>query len=211
MTSPNTSRVLQFLFQPFVRVAGAASLALGLAAILLAGLIGAGQGLHFDGVLDAHVGRKLPLWFSLAEGLIDWLSLALVLYVVGRLISRTAFRAVDLFGTQALARWPTVIVSLVCLAPGFHRFSNQLLKSVQKMTADPTKLALPAFGMDTVVFGFVTMLMLACTVWMVALMWKSFSYCCNVRGGKAVASFVIGLLIAEVLSKVGIVQLLKAL
>lgn len=211
MTSPHTNRVLQFLFQPFVRVAGAASLALGLAAILLAGLIGAGQGLHFDGVLDAHVGVRLPLWFSLAEGLIDWLSLALVLYVVGRLISRTAFRAVDLVGTQALARWPTFIVSLVCLLPGFHRFSEQLIKSVEKMGSDPAHLALPPFGMDGAVFAFVTLVMLVCTVWMVALMWKSFSHCCNVRGGKAVAGFVVGLLIAEVLSKIGIGQLLKAL
>lgn len=211
MTSAKTNRVSQFLFHPFVRVAGAASLALGLAAILLAGLIGAGQGLHFDGVLDAHVGLKLPVWFSVAEGLLDWFSLAVVLHIVGRIISRTAFRAVDLLGTQALARWPTVIVSLVCLLPGFHRFSDQLLKSAQKMAFEPTKLALPPLGMDGAVFGLVTLIMLVCTLWMVMLMWKSFSHCCNVRGGKAVAGFVVGLLIAEVLSKLGLGQLLKFL
>lgn len=211
MTSPKTNRVSQFLFHPFIRVAGAASLALGLAAILLAGLIGAGQGLHFDGVLDAHVGLKLPVWFSVAEGLLDWFSLAVVLYIVGRVISRTAFRAVDLLGTQALARWPTVIVSLVCLPPGFHRFSDLLIKSVEKMASDPAHFVLPPFGMDGAVFAFVTLVMLVCTVWMVALMWKSFSHCCNVRGGRAVAGFVVGLLIAEVLSKIGIGQLLKLL
>jgi hypothetical protein len=59
------------------------------------------------------------------------------------------------------------------------------------------------------VFGLVTLFMLACTVWMVALMWKSFSHCCNVRGGKAVATFVIALLLAEVLSKVLIGQLFR--
>jgi hypothetical protein len=46
---------------------------------------------------------------------------------------------------------------------------------------------------------------------MVALMWRSFSHCCNVRGGKAVATFVIALLLAEVLSKVLIGQLFKLL
>ena len=147
----------------------------------------------------------------MAEGLLDWFSLAVVLHIVGRIISRTAFRAVDLLGTQALARWPTVIVSLVCLLPGFHRFSDQLLKSAQKMAFEPTKLALPPLGMDGAVFGLVTLIMLVCTLWMVMLMWKSFSHCCNVRGGKAVAGFVVGLLIAEVLSKLGLGQLLKFL
>jgi hypothetical protein len=37
---------------------------------------------------------------------------------------------------------------------------------------------------------------------MVALMWKSFAHCCNVRGGKAIGAFVLSLLAAEALSKV---------
>jgi len=48
-------------------------------------------------------------------------------------------------------------------------------------------------------------------VWMVALMWKSFSLCCNVRGGKAVAYFVAGLLVAEGLSKVLITALARVI
>ena len=36
---------------------------------------------------------------------------------------------------------------------------------------------------------------------MVALMYKSFSVSCNVKGGKAIGIFVAGLLVAEVLSK----------
>jgi len=73
------NRLTQILFHPFHTIAGARSLVLGLIAILLAGWIGFHQGLHFDGVLDAHVGGRVPLWMSLAEGLIDWLTLALTL------------------------------------------------------------------------------------------------------------------------------------
>jgi hypothetical protein len=64
-------KLTPFLFSPFHRVAGALSLGLGLGAIGLAGLIGAGQGLHFDGVLDVHVGFRAPWWVFVAEGLID--------------------------------------------------------------------------------------------------------------------------------------------
>jgi hypothetical protein len=57
-------------------------------------------------------------------------------------------------------------------------------------------------GSDAVVFAAVTGVMLLAVIWMVALMWKSFSHCCNVRGGKAIGAFVMSLLAAEVLSKV---------
>lgn len=190
------------LFNPFVRIAGATSLYLGLGIILVSCWLGSFSGLHFDGVLDAHVGGKVHVWIFLAEGVIDWLSPALVLLAAGRLVSKSAFRAVDLIGTQALARWPMIFVALAALAPGFHRFTAQLLESVKAMATDPAKFTPPPMGADAVIFGVVTLTMLACTVWMVALMWKSFSHCCNVRGGRAVVAFVVGLLVAEVVSKV---------
>lgn len=203
-------KLSQILFHPFVRTAGGNALLLGLAAITLAGIIGAGQGLHFDGVLDTHAGKRGPWWLFVAEGLIDWLSLAVLLLIAGRIISKTAFRSIDLLGTQALARWPSVLTALACLAPGFHRFSEALMKSIIGLKPGQVP-QLPPAGPDAVVFGLVTLFMLACTVWMVALMWRSFSHCCNVHGSKAVATFVISLLLAEVLSKVLIGQLFRLL
>ncbi len=211
MTSSARPRVTTLLFSPFVLIAGASSLLLGLAVILLSGGLGYLGDVHFDGVLDVHTGARLPLWLTLSEGLLDWLSLAAVLYLAGRLLSRTAFRALDLFGTQALARWPMLLVTLVCLAPGFQRFSRQLIELLPQMAANPNALQMPPLGLDAAVFGMVTLIMLLCTVWMIALMWKSFSHCCNVRGGRAVTGFIISLLIAEVLSKVILTQLLKML
>ncbi|MDP1590693.1 MAG: hypothetical protein Q8M07_23265 [Prosthecobacter sp.] len=203
-------RLSQILFHPFLRIAGVTALLLGLAAIVLAGLIGAGQGLHFDGVLDIHAGKSGPWWLFVAEGLINWISLATLLLIAGRVISKSAFRSIDLLGTQALARWPMVLVALACLTPGFHRFSEALTKSI--IGLKPGQMPqLPEGGPDAVVFALVTLFMLACTAWMVALMWRSFSHCCNVRGGRAVGAFVIALLLAEVLSKVLIGQLFHLL
>jgi hypothetical protein len=45
--------------------------------------------------------------------------------------------------------------------------------------------------------------------WMVALMYKSFSVSCNVKGGKAIGTFVAGLIIAEILSKLALVQVMR--
>ena len=51
------------------------------------------------------------------------------------------------------------------------------------------------------------MLLLLC--WEVALMYKSYSVSCNVKGGKAIGTFIAGLLLAEILSKSALYWLLK--
>jgi hypothetical protein len=202
--------LVSMLFQPFHRIAGAASLGLGLAALLIAALLGWAQGLHFDGVLDAHLGGPAPWWFFVAEGLVSWLSLALLLLGAGLILSKSAFRGIDLLGTQALARWPMVPAALAALAPGFHRYSAALLEALTQMKPGGA-IKMPPGGLDAGVFALVTVGMLACLVWMVALMWQSFSLCCNVRGGRAVAGFILALLAAEAVSKTLIVWMAHAL
>jgi len=192
MNPPNKSITL--LFNPFFYVAGVQALGLGLAAILLAGLAGSWGNTHFDGVLDTHTGAAAPLWFFLGEGVIDWLCLSLVLWVCGKIISQSAFRAVDLLGTQALARWPTLFISLIALPKAFQTFGGELVEQLKqgKLQFNTAHAA---------IFLGLALAMIPFLCWAVALMYKSFSVSCNVRGGKAIGTFVAGLLLAEVLSK----------
>lgn len=184
------------LFNPSVYIAGGRALVLGLAAILVTGLIGIVSQTHFDGVLDTHTGAAAPFWFFLSEGILDWLCLAVVLLIAGRIISRTPFRTIDVLGTQALARWPTIFIALATLAKGYQRFSRSILEQI-------TKGKTPEFsGTDALLFVAVMAVMILCLVWMVALMYKSFSLSCNVKGGKAIGTFIGGLIVAEVLSKI---------
>ncbi len=192
------------LFNPFVYIAGAKALGLGLAAILVAGLIGAVGHTHFDGVLDVHSGAQAPLWVFLAEGMIDWLCLAVVLLIIGMIISKTAFRTIDVLGTQALARWPTVFISLVTLPAGFQRFSNYLVEQLLKPGGNAAFNAA-----DAVVFGVAVLVMIVFTCWFVVLMYKAYSVSCNLRGGKAIGTFIGGLILAEILSKVAVMGLLN--
>src|SRR5438552_5098370 len=126
------NKPITLMFNPFVYSAGAQALGLGLAAILLAAFIGWCSNTHFDGVLDVHTGAAAPLWLFFAEGVIDWLCLSVVLWVCGKIISRTAFRTIDVFGTQALARWPTVLISLITLPKAFNRFGNELAEQLKR-------------------------------------------------------------------------------
>jgi hypothetical protein len=194
------------LFNPFVYIAGAQALGFGLAAILIAGLIGSVSHTHFDGVLDTHTGGPAPLILFFAEGLIDWLSLAVVLLLFGKLISKTSFRLIDLFGTQALARWPTLLITIITLPPAYQRFTHDLVAQLSHPGTLPDFNS-PIFS-DAPIFIAVALLMLPLVVWMVALMYQSYSVSCNIRGAKAIITFIIGLLLAEILSKILIYRLL---
>jgi hypothetical protein len=199
MNTQNKSITL--LFNPFFYIAGIKALGLGWAAILLAGLIGSWGHVHFDGVLDTHVGATAALWFFWAEGIMDWLCLSVVLWVCGKIISQSAFRAVDLFGTQALARWPTLFISLITLPQAFRGFANELIEQLKQGKFQFNTA-------DAIIFFCIVIAMIPFTCWMVALMYKSFSVSCNVKGGKAIGTFVAGLVVAEILSKLCLVLVL---
>ena len=197
------NKPVTLLFNPFYYVAGGKALGIGLAAILLAGLIGALGNTHFDGVLDTHKGAHVPLWTFLVEGIIDWLCLAAVLLALGKAISKTPFRALDVLGTQALARWPTVFVGLLMLPDAIRRFGAQVLN----LLANPG--AKPAINVaDAVVCCLVVLASIPFFCWTIYLMYKSFSVSCNVKGGKAIGTFIAGLIVAEVLSKLCMALLL---
>lgn len=195
---------IALLFNPFVYIAGGQALGLGLAAMLLAGLVGFLGHAHFDGVLDTHLGARAPLGVFLAEGMIDWLCLGLVLLIFGRVISSTVFRTLDLLGTQALARWPTLLISLLALPPALQRFSQDLLQGL----ADPGR-KIEFLTSDAVIFFGVIAVMIPLQCWVIALMYQSYSVSCNVKGGKAIGTFIAGMVLAEILSKTAIYWLLK--
>jgi hypothetical protein len=200
---PGSASLGQWMFNPFRYVAGGKSLVIGLAAILLAGFLGSFSNTHFDGALDVHTGRPAGMAMFLTEGIVDWLSLAITLFVLGKLVSKTAFRAIDLFGTQAMARWPTVIMALIALAPPHQRFLSFLgLKLLG------TAGGAHAHGSDLVLGGLLMLAAFVAVIWMVALMYQAYSVSCNVRGGKGAATFIAGVIGAEVVSKIVILRML---
>jgi len=189
----------QWLFNPFQFVAGGSALFLGLVIMLAAAFLGSLGDLHFDGVIDLHIGKPAPLWFFEAEVLIDWLCLSIVLLIVALFVSRSSFRVVDVFGTQALARTPYLAALLVIMPKGFNRFAEYL---AAKGMQQPATITIEST--DVLFFIVGIMVALITLVWMVALMYRAYSISCNTKGGKAIGSFIAALIIAEILSKIAI-------
>lgn len=181
----------QWMFNPFIRIAGTQSLAIGLAFIVAGGLVAAAGGIRFDGLLDAHVGRTFPLWVPVVEGLANWLVITTLLSVAALLFSRSTVRLVDIAGTQAMARAPLLPAAAICTLPWIRSAFDRLASSMNSdhFTGFPE--------MGVIVGGLV---MVAGIIWMVALMWKGFSISCNMKGGRAVIIFIVALLIGEAIT-----------
>jgi len=206
VTAVSHRSLAQWLFNPFRFIAGFKALLLGLIIIALTSLLGSLSNTHFDGTLDVHTGlqtaytgMQLPLWLFLAEGLINWLSLALPLYFFGLILSRSSLRFIDVLGTQALARWPYLLTALVMMPPSNKRITRYFMSlAMQGPAADPLNY------LDMTVFIFAMLVTILMVVWMVVLMYRAYSLCCNIKGAKAVITFIISLIGAEVLSKLAI-------
>ena len=194
--------VAQWLFNPFVRLAGATALGLGLTIVVATGVVAAMAGVHLDGLLDFHPGFAVPLWIPVVEGLVNWSVFTLLVWPVSLVIAARPVRLVDIAGTQALARFPLLLSALVCLPPGVRDAHEEAVAAVAQGR-------LPLLqGWEPVVAGLV---ITACVIWMVWLMWKAFSLCCNQRGARAVAIFVALVLAGEVTTKYLLGQILWAL
>ncbi len=198
------NRLIIWMFNPFMYIAGGQALIIGLLVIVTTGLIGSLGNVHFDGVLDMHPGPVAPLWLFFAEGFIDWLSLAAVLLVAGLIMKGTSFRFIDVFGTQALARWPMLLSAAAGLPPANQRVTDELLKMAQNPN-QPLSLQ----PIDIAVFAAAMIVILIALAWMVVLMYRAYAVSCNLRGAKAIISFIAALLIAEVASKFALWPLFK--
>jgi hypothetical protein len=202
--SPQTNRLAIWMFNPFMYIAGWQALFTGLTVILVTALIGSTGNVHFDGVLDTHIGRDAPLWLFVAEGFIDWLSMVILLLAAGFTFRGTAFRIIDVFGTQALARWPMLLPAAAGILPANRRVTEELLKMAENPNQFP-----PLPPLDAVVFAATMIVILVTSVWMVALMYRAYAVSCNLKGAKAIVSFIVCLMIAEVISKITFFMIVK--
>ncbi len=200
-TTPD-KRLSQWLFNPFKFVAGYYALFFGLVIILISGFVCRLGYTHFDGVLDVHKGLSAPLWLFLSEGLINWLSMAVPLFFFGLIISPSSFRMIDVVGTQALARWPYLITAVIML-PEANLRAGMYLASKVKYGFTTTTINYT----DMLIFVPTVIIIILMIVWTVVLMYRAYSVSCNVKGTKAIITFIVALISAEVFSKFAILLL----
>ncbi len=182
----------KYLYNPFNYIAGAKSLFIGIVILGVATFAGTFTNLHFDGVMDIHTGYKAPMWFYFAEVFASWLIVSALLYLSALIISKSKVRIIDVFGTQILAKAPLILASLISFIPFFQ------------FEIEPT---LPKISTNLIIFG---ILSLAIIVWVVILMYNAFSISANVKGTKAIVTFIISMVLAEIAAKATLMFIAKS-
>ena len=202
-TEIRTSTPTQLLFRPFDRASGAQALAFGLVVIATTALLAARTGLQTDGVLDLHFATGLNSGQLLLQGLINWLSLGLALLISGRWLAGRDFSSLDLFATQAAARWPMLLsVLYLSIPPIGQRIRSLTAELIAAMPSEPGQVMADASHMlDAFLLTLLGVPLLVFIGWMVWLMFHGYQAVTRLRGLRAGLSFSAALIGAWVLSK----------
>ncbi len=201
-----------WLFKPFERVNGGSVLVMGLVVIALTALLACRVGLHTDGVIDLHFGPRVALWVLVVQGVSNWLILSLALLGMGSWLSDDRFRVLDLFATQALARWPLLIGAAWLAIPSVGGgIESRTARLMAQMPEQPGQVIAPMeYMLDAMWLLLMSLPVLAAIVWMVWLMFHGYALVTNLRGMRVFFSFAGALVVAEIASKILIYFLLQA-
>ncbi|MVN20847.1 hypothetical protein [Mucilaginibacter arboris] len=175
----------KWLFNPFIYVAGWQALGLGLLLMAITCVIAFFSQTHFDGGIDVHFGAGFPLLVCALEQLNAWLSTVIVFSAAGFILSKSAIRIIDIAGTMALARVPMILAAVIGFVPALHQVDLNHISA------------------NFLIWSLIALLF---SIWMIALMYNAFTVSCNVKGNKAVVGFIVSIILAEILSKIMIVQ-----
>lgn len=174
---------INWLYNPFIQIAGAKSLLWGLFILLITAFLGSLNNVHFDGIIDIHAGMPSPMLLFLLEVIVSWLLFSVLLLMAAKILSSSKVRIVDIFGTQAFAKYPYLLFSLISFMPWFQ-FE---MKGNFEFTAPILIFAVISFVI---------------TIWTIILMYNAYCVSANLRGPKAIASFIAVVLVAEIIIKV---------
>lgn len=193
----------KYLYDPLSVFGKSRGLLIGTLVVVVLTLVAWWAGVHLDGALDLHINPKFPSILIVAmESLVDWLSLALVFFIGSKILRGNGGLGAHLAGV-GLARFPYILASIIA--------SRQLLGKAMlaavtikpdTITVRPQDLLSPGLIIGSIVL----MLMM---IWSVAILYFGFKEASRLRGAKLVISFIIGIIIAEVISKAVIYGMIK--
>jgi hypothetical protein len=198
MKTTNKS-IWNYLFRPFLYIAGGKSLCLGVIVLLVMTFLGYWSFTVFDGVLDAHylrLDKPIPLLHHVYCVFGSWAVSVLVFYIMALLVSKVKTRFIDIAGTLAIAKIPCILEAIVGFIPAVHLSFGQ---NVETITVQDT---LAMLQNNIVWILFLSVICLITLVWTIFLMYNAYSVSANIKGTKGILSFIGALLISEILSKV---------
>lgn len=184
------------LFNPFLKIAGEKAFAIACVFVLLSSILAYFFNTHFDGVLDVHYSEVNHWSVPFIENGINILSLFLIFYIFGLILTKGRVRWIDILGTTMLARYPFVIMP-------FGNIGNYIQNFGEKILENPSEIASIQFStLEITYFICFTILSIFVVIWYISLLFNAYKISTNLKKGTLIGSFIFGLLLAEIVSKI---------
>lgn len=181
------NNLFSFLINPFEKIAGGKALVIGLLFYVLIGFTGALSGVYFDGVFDAHISTSGDFRVQFLCLGLSLLSIVLVFLLAGIIFSKN-FRFIDILGTLTLSKAPMLILALAAF-----------IISSDTIAESQTNPFIVLTNPSTLVFLIIS---LPVMIWNIVLMYNAFKISCNIKNPDNIIIFIVGIILAEALSKI---------
>jgi hypothetical protein len=179
-------RFWQMLFHPFERLSSKTTLGIAFV-VALCSLALSRWSIHFDGALDLHTNIVPVLWkVAFMEQVVAWPVTAISLWALAKVLHKQ-IRLSDFIGFVGVARLPLLLaaVSLVLVV------QNSLFTQTYQSFTQSSFLLL--IGVT-----------LPWYCWFIALLFNAYKVASGMRGTKLIVSFMVGIFLAETISKIGL-------
>ncbi|WP_462280304.1 hypothetical protein, partial [Salinivirga cyanobacteriivorans] len=175
--------------------AGGNAFVIGVLVVLTTSLVGLYSQVHFPDVISVKMAPPFPLKYYILQGLMNWVVLSTVFYLLSVIFSKSRVRFIDVLGTQALARFPYLLAALTGFSDAMNRFGDYILYQVMDK-GEPVVL-----GSETILTAIMLIVfIILMTIWLVVLMYNAFSVSANLKGPKSIFIFIGGLITAILIS-----------
>lgn len=185
------------LFNPFVQIAGQKALLIGLGIALLSMALSLLFQARFDGVIDLHFVETVTFQDALFDQFNVLLCVTICLFAIAKTVAKTNVRFIDILGTTSLARFPFLLLPWFNINQKMWGISEQMIRS---LTTNPTSIAFEST--DIAYLAISSLVSLLAIIWYVTLLYNAYKVSTNLKGGRLVGSFIAGILIAEIVSKI---------
>jgi hypothetical protein len=196
--------MIKNLLNPFLYIAGGYSLLIGLLIIFCTSVIGYYSNIHFPDILSVKTSPDYPVLYYILQSIANWMVISTILYLFAIVFSKSKIRLIDIFGTQALARFPYLFAALIGFSNSMDKFSRYIL---WQLLEQGKPVVMSAGAMTIAIILIIVTLFL--TVWMLALMFNAFKVAANIKGSKLIITFIIGLILSIIISVLTTNQLIK--
>jgi len=194
-----SSRISSLLFlavNPFQKIAGFYSLAIGLIVIVIMSYFGVIAKVNFPGILaclnaDVLINTKVKINFLLLfyQNLVSWIVLAALFLIAAVICKQKKIRVIDFFGTLAMSRFPYLILAAF--------LSILRIVNPSFMNVDITKGFPLHPSMMMIMFSF---FVLSCGIWQATTYFYALKESSGLMGKKLWISYIATLIIGDVIS-----------